>query len=165
VTRTPWRGEDHRSGALRRAGRRGGIALHDADRCVSHALQLREIARAEYELAGSFVPVVGERGLERGDCGTAHSYVAVAPVQRVVAGAVPFISDADAASESYRAVDHQQPAMRPSIVFLPVVPLRAPEPANLAAGRLHSLQQRLGNFLRAMAIENQTHLDAALRCV
>ena len=86
-------------------------------------------------------------------------------MRRAVASAVPLIGDADAASESHLAICHQQPAMRSSIVFLPVVPLCAPEPANLAAGRLHSLQQRRGNFLRAVAIEDHPYVDATLRGV
>src|SRR5438874_2717424 len=80
VKRAPCPGDDSCDAALRRAAGISRSALYYGYARVSAPIEVRKIARAEYELAGGLVPVVDESGLQRRDRRTAHANVAIAPV-------------------------------------------------------------------------------------
>lgn len=81
-----------------------------------------------------------------------NAFVAAAAMSSSSITAAHSAFNADAAGKSQLAINHKKPAMRAPIVFLPVVPLGATKPANVAARVFHSLDQRHGNFFRPVSV-------------
>src|SRR5581483_2263820 len=150
---------------LHRRRRARGLGACDVHGDVARALEAREDALADEELARLLDPVLAEARLCRVHDRAAQAHREVAEVVAILRLAQPLVLDAVAAYEGDAAVDHHELAMVALVLQAEVAQAPRMEELELAARGDQLARRRLAHLVAARGVDQHAHLDPGARAL